>query len=287
MQVNEYFSSINSDFNFSKNDIKKLQEKQSNEIKGFSDLKNIPIPYYYFKSTENSNDTVLWVGGIHADEFAALYSSLKIILDLINEQSQKIEKNILFIPLLNVDGLLEGFNKRGYAYRENGKLVDLNRAFYAFNELPNYKSTSEIEFVINLIKKYQPTYWVIPHASLHILDFDGLYDTVSKNWLEDIYQATVDGGGRPIPIKRFGNYSPPNSKTNWSIGKLAAHLKNIRSLTFEFPGPGEYPSPDTPNRNYIILKRKQLGRFEDSAWYAEKYFTDYESALKKSLFIVD
>ena len=70
---------------------------------------NIPLPYFYFKG--NSNQTVMWIGGVHADEFAALYSSLKLLKHLLSESNEQT-KNIVFVPLLNIDGLLKGIKKR-------------------------------------------------------------------------------------------------------------------------------------------------------------------------------
>ena len=117
------------------------------------------------------------------------------------------------------------------------------------------------------------------------MDFDGLLNNEAKQWLLDIYNETVNSGGKPIPIKKHGDYSPPNSKKNWSIGKLAHHLGDIHALTYEFHGHGDYPRDDDPNRYEIILKRKQLGRFENSSWIAEDYYVDYFSSFLKSLFI--
>ena len=52
----------------------------------------------------------MWIGGVHADEFAALYSSLKLIKHLLNDSHEQT-KNIVFVPLLNIDGLLKGIKK--------------------------------------------------------------------------------------------------------------------------------------------------------------------------------
>ncbi|MAW07035.1 MAG: hypothetical protein CME61_02005 [Halobacteriovoraceae bacterium] len=281
-KINNFFESVNSELRFEEKDIKLFNDQALFKKGHQSSYYNIPLPYFFFKGS--SDQTVMWIGGVHADEFAALYSSLKLIKHLLND-SHKFKKNIVFIPLLNIDGLLKGIKARGYPYRENGNRVDINRSFYAYDLLPNYTSENETEFVIELIKRYQPKHWVIPHSALGILDFDGLLDDNAKKWLQNIYEETVNSGGRPIPIKRHGHYSPPNSKINWSIGKLAHHLGNIHSLTYEFHGPGDYPRDDDPNRYQIILKRKQLGRFEDSCWLAEDYYFDYLGSFLKSLFI--
>ena len=190
----------------------------------------------FFSASKKTTETVLWVGGIHPDELAALNSSLALGGELIqNLQEFKLNKNIVYVPLLNVDGLLKGIEARNYGLRNNGINEDVNRTFYAYDEI-NYRSNNEVEFIIALIKKYAPKFWVIPHSAIHILDFDGLYDSLAIGWLNDIHKASTINGGREIPIKRHGNFSPPNSKINWSIGKLASHLGDVRSLTFEFPG---------------------------------------------------
>tara|TARA_B100000925_G_scaffold286420_1_gene264083 strand:+ start:9153 stop:10127 length:975 start_codon:yes stop_codon:yes gene_type:complete len=284
--INTHFKSIGLNRNFSQETIKTFQNR-SKFLNGYkSTTFKIPLPYFYFQAEKPTYETILWVGGIHPDELAALNASLALGNRLIKSpKSYKFNKNIIFIPLVNIDGFLKGVKDRNYAYRENAIEQDVNRSFYAYDELSNYKSNNEAEFILALIKKYQPKYWVIPHSSIHILDFDGLYDSLAISWLNDIYEATKENGGEEIPIKRYRNFAPPNSKKNWSIGKLASHLGDIRSLTYEFPGPGDYPSPDNPDRNRIIILRKHLGRFENNAWLAEQYFHDYLPSLLTSLFI--
>ena len=131
-----------------------------------------------------------------------------------------LSKNIIFIPLLDIDGFIDGINKRSYPYRNNGDGLDLNRNFYAFDELPSFESTPENELVIHLIKKYAPKIWVIPHSTLNILDFDGKKDDFSRAWLRDVNEATTMNGGDEIPIQDFRDYAPPRSKKTGQLESL-------------------------------------------------------------------
>ena len=285
--INTFFKKVNSNLEFTQEDIRLFDQNKT--LSSFVTHKNqIQLPYFIFKSEKPTDEYVLYVGGIHADEFAPLYFSLQYLMEILNNPSNfNFQKNIIFIPLLDIDGFLSGIKKRDYPFRHNGEGIDLNRSFYAFDQLPNYQSTPENELVIHLIKKYAPKFWVIPHSSINILDFDGKKDEIATKWLDDVFQATTARGGEAIPIKDFRDYAPPRSKTNWSIGKLANHLDNVYSLTYEFSGPGEYPAPNDPNRYEIITRRKQLGRFEDTAWIAELYFNHYLHSMNVALFIED
>ena len=283
-KINKFFEQVNSNFRFNEYDIKIFNEHKINS--NFISTKyKINLPYFILPAKKQTTEYVLYIGTIHGDEFAPLYFSLKYLTHQLSINKERRNKNIIYIPLLNIEGFIDGINKRRYPYRKDAHGVDLNRAFYAYDELPNFQSTPENELVIYLIEKYKPRYWVIPHSSLNILDLDGKKDDLAKNWVEDVYRATTINGGKEIPIQDFRDYSPPRSKKNWSIGKLANHLNNVYSLTFEFSGPGEYPAPNDPNRYEKIMKRKQLGRFEDTAWYAEQYYDQYLPAINTSLFV--
>lgn len=283
-QINDFFKKVNSDLFLDKKDIIDFNQQKINS--GFITQKHqINIPYFIFNAQKLTNDYVFYIGGIHADEFTPLYFSINYLYELIHLDLSLLEKNIIYIPILDIDGFIDGILDRNYPYRHNGMGKDLNRNFYAFDELPHFKSSPENELVISLIKKYSPKFWIIPHSSINILDFDGLVDETSTKWLQDVHDATTISGGDAIPIQDFRDYAPQESKTNWSIGKLANHLGNIYSLTYEFSGPGKYPEPNAPNRDEIIIKRKQLGRFEDTAWYAEIYFNQYKKSMDTALFI--
>ncbi len=285
-EINLFFESVNSNLKLSSKEIDQFNQQKIQT--GYITKKHkINLPYFIFPAKKETEQYVLYIGGIHADEFAPLYFSIKYLFHLLSLSKDKFEKNIIYIPLLNIDGFIEGIDKRSYPTRKNGSTKDLNRAFYAYDILHNYKSEPEIELVIKLIKKYRPKYWVIPHSSLNILDFDGQYDEISKQWMRDIHLATSMSGGDAIPIEDFRDYSPPNSKKDWSIGKLANHLGNVYSLTYEFSGPGDYPEDNDPNRYQKILRRKQLGRFEDTAWIAETYYDQYLLSMNKAIFVND
>ena len=257
-EINSFFEKVNSDLFISETDIERFNDQKINSD-FMTKVGKINLPYFVFKAQRETNEFVLYIGGIHADEFAPLYFSTRYVFELLNNKSLNFQKNIIYIPLLNIDGFRRGIQKRSYPWRNNGENIDLNRSFYAYDELDQFTSNPENELVIDLIKKYQPKHWVIPHSSLNILDFDGVKDNYAEAWVRDVHLATSRNGGPAIPIEDFRDYAPPRSKKNWSIGKLASHLGDIYSLTFEFSGYGEYPSDNDPDRSMKIAKRKHLG----------------------------
>jgi len=249
------------------------------------------LGYFYFPaSLPNKNTkTILWAGGLHSDEFTPVLISWKLLLDIFDFPAEVLPKkhNLIYVPMLNIDGWVHGSQKYSYPTRKNMNKKDLNRSFYNREKLPHFKSEPEVEFALDLIEKYRPTYWIIPHSSFNILDLDGAKTPEYTSWVDDIFLATTELGGQEIPIKDFPVYASPNRPKNWSMGKLASHLNQLRppigSLTLEFGGPGVYPSPNDPNYSRKVSKRKHLGRYEDNTYLADGYYTDYLFALKAAL----
>jgi len=254
-----------------------------------------PIAYFVFENLKQETvpaHTILWVGGLHPDEFAPSFLSWKFLGEFANEFSRQQDVlpeglRLVYVPMTNLDGFIDSFIRHGYPTRENIRGQDLNRSFYSRQHLPNYKGEPEIEFLLDLISKYSPDYWVIPHSALFILDLDGAHLPAHLDWVKKINLASGQNGGAPIPIKNHQVFGPPGSFKNWSIGRLANEISKeqrpISALTFELGGPGETPDPRSPDYQLQVARRKQLGRFENNTHIALEYYQDYVSALWQTL----
>lgn len=186
-----------------------------------------------------------------------------------------------------------GIKKHGYPTRQNARGVDLNRSFYQRRALPGYRSQNETEFVLDLLFKFRPEYWIIPHSSLNLLDLDGPSTPAHLLWVKQVHSATTTLGAPAIPIKNHRVYAPPRGKKGWSIGKLAQEMgqsiahrmgkKGPGALTIEFGGPGPYPARNDPQRALKISHRKHLGRYSDNTHIADGYYHDYRPALLSAL----
>ena len=80
----------------------------------------------------------------------------------LSNKSMNFQKNIIYIPFLNIDGLDGAFKKK--AHGETGENIDLNRSFYAYDELDQYTSNPENELVIELIKSINQNIGLFPIA---------------------------------------------------------------------------------------------------------------------------
>ncbi|MBT4911448.1 MAG: hypothetical protein HON61_08580, partial [Alphaproteobacteria bacterium] len=98
------------------------------EIIGFSVLKN-PIPMFFIEKNIN-NPYILILGRQHPPEVTGAFAMRGFINQLLNKNSLSDSflknYNILFIPLMNPDGVMNGY----WRYNENKK--DLNRDWGIF-----------------------------------------------------------------------------------------------------------------------------------------------------------
>lgn len=201
-----------------------------------------PLLHYVFEPHEDSRSrkTVLLLGGIHPDEIAPLYSTWKILIDYLNlKDSGSIKNRIVLVPLFNPDCFV-GNGEAGFVpsrIKANG--VDLNREFYnptdVHENLPGFRAEPEIDFLLGLIKQYDPSHFVVLHSPLNLLELDGYSTTEDREWINRVKDETCKFGGPAIPIKKFETYNGKQHQ-HWSFGHLIKVIQKT-ALTFEYPEP--------------------------------------------------
>jgi protein MpaA len=173
--------------------------------------------------TPNTNN-ILIIGVVHGDEPQG-----KILIEKYLQIRNNIN-NILFIPCLNPDGLTQ-------RTRTNANGVDINRNFPTKNWGQNKgdnatcddKSTeyyggkspaSEIEtqFVIDIIKKFNPKLILTLHAPYKIVNYDGDAKVYAK-----LISKIIN-----YPIEESIGYPTPGSFGTW-----AGVEQNIPIITLE------------------------------------------------------
>jgi hypothetical protein len=198
---------------------------------------------------EQARRRILFIGCIHADEWAACYTSWRLTQKLLEGNFRPWRNTaVMILPTVNPDGLIEwqksgdGFvlddpdqsqsSKRRYPTRRNANGVDLNRNFYSRNLHPNHEAEPETEFVLDRIEEFRPTHMVALHAARNELDLDYRGKRDLTQWLEAIHKAAR----RDIPIDDSPTYGSRRG-TNWSLGHWAERRRGLPSLTFELPHP--------------------------------------------------
>lgn len=148
----------------------------------------------------DNHKNILVIGVFHGEEPQGKY--------LIDKYLETKESDLLFIPCLNPDGMVE--NKRTNA---NG--VDLNRNFptknWELTEKDQYfggeKPASEIEtkFVIDIINEYKPEIILTLHSPYKIVNYDGPAKEISEKISKIIGYPVEESIGYPTPGS-FGTY---------------------------------------------------------------------------------
>lgn len=199
-------------------------------------------------SPENkSAPRILFIGGIHGDEYSSVSVTFKWLNKLRKHHSGAFDWH--FLPVLNPDGLLQRKSSR-----VNANKVDLNRNFIPAPEFseplehwqkrakkrlryyPGHKPLSEPEsrVIHDLIDQYRPTVIVSVHAPHGILDFDGGIQPPRKLG--------------PLHLRQLGTYPG-------SLGNYGWFVKNIPVVTIELPYAGIMPSKRDINRMWTDLVR--------------------------------
>ncbi|RUM91207.1 MAG: murein peptide amidase A [Thiomicrospira sp.] len=178
---------------------------------------------------------ILFIGGIHGDEYAAI-SLTYLWLQTLLKQGTETGYHWLFLPLANPDGLF-----KTPATRPNANSVDLNRNFPSpdWDELalrtwknhyhknkrrypgPFANSEPETQWLVELIERFQPNAIISIHAPYGLLDYDG----------PEHAQPNKIGH---LKHRALGTYPG-------SLGRYAGEHLNIPVLTLELKSAGRMP----------------------------------------------
>ncbi len=167
--------------------------------------------------TKNGKPTIFFHGGIHAGEIDGKDAGMMLLRDIIHgEKGELLElANLIFIPILNVDGHERSsefgrVNQRGPAkmgWRTNAQNLNLNRDFTKVE-------TAGVEAVIQVINTFDPDLYV----DVHVTDgadyqYDITYgfvktggyspaisDFLAERFQPEVDQALKDWGHIPGPL---------------------------------------------------------------------------------------
>jgi hypothetical protein len=116
----------------------------------------------------NNKPTILIQAGIHAGEIDGKDAGFMLLRDIATGKRRDIlsKVNILFIPILNVDGherssIYNRINQRGpvvMGFRTNAKNLNLNRDYTKLD-------TPEIRAVLKVINEYEPALYIDVHVT--------------------------------------------------------------------------------------------------------------------------
>lgn len=180
-------------------------------------------PILAYKSEKKSDKYTYLMAGVHGDEVEGVYV-LKKLFDWLKE-NDTLDKPIIVIPILNVDG-----------HRSNSRVnahgVDLNRNFPSicweatvkeekYNPGPRPLSEPENIFLEKLFKKFPPKEVITFHSWVPMLNYNGDCKDIA-DFLHQYNQYKVCD-----TIK--------GHKTPGSLGQYAPEKYNCPVLTLELP----------------------------------------------------
>jgi len=165
---------------------------------------NRDIWMYAIRKAGKTKPTLLFQAGIHAGEIDGKDAGMLVFRELLSKKNQEIlnNVNILFIPILNVDGHeraseFNRINQRGptvMGWRSNALNQNLNRDYTKLD-------TKEIQSVIKVINTENPTLYMDIHVTdgadyqyditYGFLDEHAYSPNISK-WLKSNYRPTMD-----------------------------------------------------------------------------------------------
>lgn len=219
-----------------------------------------PLLYQTFFQNPKSKVNTFIFCGIHGDELPSTYLCVHLVRDIIFDNPKKYaNSNIIVAPLVNPDSF---FFETPSRLNANG--VDLNRNFPTkdWDELahklwthrykkskrryPGPKAASEIEtqFLVDIIKRFNPSQIVSVHGPYGFWDYD--YDHKQKDWNSVKKRAYKLGRmSRHFPVRDFRVFPG-------SLGNYAGNDLKIPTYTLELN------SVDSRDAHYLWL------RFKDS-----------------------
>ncbi len=182
-------------------------------------------------------ERILFIGGIHGDEWAAVSLAYLWLQNLIRHQNQ-LKNHWLVVPVANPDGLF----KRP-STRTNARGVDINRNFPSpdwqtlaldwwqrykrknprYYPGPNAASEPETRYLVSLIKHFQPTIIIALHAPYRLLDYDGPH------------HITIPEKIGSLKLRQLGTYPG-------SLGRYAGEYLKIPVVTIELKSARRMPS---------------------------------------------
>lgn len=150
------------------------------QLKSGKSVEGAEIPVFWTEKKEK--EYIYLMAGIHGDEVEGVYL-LKKIFEWLHEDSY-LELPLIVIPILNVDGYR-------MSTRTNSHGVDLNRNFPSKNWKgttsnkkynPGESPLSEPEnvFLINLLNKFQPKFFLSFHSWKPFINYDGGGEQISQ-----------------------------------------------------------------------------------------------------------
>ena len=224
--------------------ILKKSKLLKSRIIGYS-VQNRPIKAFF--SNENINNPYIFIlGRQHPPEVSSVFAIKGFVNELIGniDLSEKflLKYNIFFVPLMNPDGVENGF------WRYNYNKKDLNRDWDNFFQPETY---SVKNFLDNLKNRNQPILYIDFHSTykniFYISDaqLTNSHPNFLLNWLEK----------SRLELSKIGyNFSIKESYTKSNkISKNYFHNKyNIPSMTYEVS--------DTEERSKITKSSKILAR---------------------------
>ncbi|SEQ85383.1 Zinc carboxypeptidase [Amphritea atlantica] len=213
----------------------------------FYSNRHLPLLEKHFPADPDTEKAprILFLGGIHGDEYSSVSISFKWLKILQENHSGIFDWH--YMPLTNPDGLLQKKSTR-----VNANNVDLNRNFipaetaidplkhwqtYAKKRARYYPGTTplsepETQAIHQLIDELQPDIIVSVHAPHGILDYDG----------------TITPPRRlgPLHLRQLGTYPG-------SLGNYGWFVKHIPVMTIELKHAGIMPSQHDIDRMWSDL----------------------------------
>jgi hypothetical protein len=164
---------------------------------------NRDIWMYSIRRAGESKPVFLFQAGIHAGEIDGKDAGMLVIRELLEKQSSLLDQvNVLFIPILNVDGherasRFNRINQRGpsvMGWRSNALNQNLNRDYTKLD-------TKEIQAVVQVINRVNPALYM----DIHVTDgadyqyditygFQGehAYSPSISNWMQTQFKPQAD-----------------------------------------------------------------------------------------------